>query len=277
MRFSQRHGYSPVSQTIQLEFMDEELRNSLWNALDLCYWKPLCRSQHLQDYHNRLLRQLCSALWVEFFKWPLDTMPDYWDHARGTVRNFFFECPWFRVYDCIEFITSKEESQENRAVFETLANKFLEQEMSGYRLISGSIVPITDETELIEVEEAISQGNESPSKQLHRSLEMLSDRENPDYRNSIKESISAVEGEVISTLGKESGTLGALLGHLEQRTPVHPALKEAFSKLYGYTSDEGGIRHALMDDSRRVTFEEAKFMLVACSAFVNYIRGVSKS
>ena len=29
--------------------------------------------------------------------------------------------------------------------------------------------------------------------------------------------------------------------------------------------------------SQTVTFEEAKFMLVACSAFINYVRGVTKS
>ena len=66
--------------------------------------------------------------------------------------------------------------------------------------------------------------------------------------------------------------MGELLKHVEQKAPLHPALKDAFSRLYGYTSDEGGIRHALMDDSRAVTFEEAKFMLVACSAFINYVR-----
>ena len=38
----------------------------------------------------------------------------------------------------------------------------------------------------------------------------------------------------------------------------------------GYTSDEQGVRHAMMDDPR-VCFAEAKFMLVACSAFADYV------
>ncbi|VAX31463.1 hypothetical protein MNBD_NITROSPINAE05-986, partial [hydrothermal vent metagenome] len=49
-----------------------------------------------------------------------------------------------------------------------------------------------------------------------------------------------------------------------------------FSSLYGYTSDEGGIRHALME-SENVDFNDAKFMLVVCSAFINFVLGKTQS
>ena len=39
-------------------------------------------------------------------------------------------------------------------------------------------------------------------------------------------------------------------------------------------SDASGIRHAKFLEQGKATFEEAKFMLVACSAFVNYIIGI---
>jgi len=48
-------------------------------------------------------------------------------------------------------------------------------------------------------------------------------------------------------------------------------MKSAFSALYGYTSDEGGIRHALIEKNSQVQIEDARFMLIACSAFVNYL------
>jgi hypothetical protein len=51
---------------------------------------------------------------------------------------------------------------------------------------------------------------------------------------------------------------------------LHGALRSAFEKLYGYTSDESGIRHAILEDPA-VGFEEAKYMIVACSAFANYL------
>ena len=51
-------------------------------------------------------------------------------------------------------------------------------------------------------------------------------------------------------------------------------MKAAFEKLYGYTSDASGVRHAGKLGGPDSTFEEAKFMLVSCSAFVNYLIGV---
>jgi len=47
-------------------------------------------------------------------------------------------------------------------------------------------------------------------------------------------------------------------------------LKKGFSNLYGYTSSAEGIRHALLEEAK-LNFEDAKFMLVSCSAFVNYL------
>lgn len=52
---------------------------------------------------------------------------------------------------------------------------------------------------------------------------------------------------------------------------LHIAFKEGIIKLYGWTSDDGGIRHALMDGDSSVTENEARFMLVLCSAYVNYL------
>ena len=39
MLFSQRNKYTPALKDIQIESIDEELRNRLWNALDFGYWK----------------------------------------------------------------------------------------------------------------------------------------------------------------------------------------------------------------------------------------------
>lgn len=47
-------------------------------------------------------------------------------------------------------------------------------------------------------------------------------------------------------------------------------LEQEFSSLYGYTSDEDGIRHGGID-FKNAPAEDAKYMLVSCSAFVNYL------
>ncbi|VBB09333.1 Hypothetical protein LUCI_4623 [Lucifera butyrica] len=39
MLFSQRQGLKPIKQVIQLEDIDNDLKNGLWNALTIFYWE----------------------------------------------------------------------------------------------------------------------------------------------------------------------------------------------------------------------------------------------
>lgn len=50
-------------------------------------------------------------------------------------------------------------------------------------------------------------------------------------------------------------------------------MEERHDEIVIYQSEDSGIRHALMDDSGAYTpkAEEALFMLVSCSAFINYL------
>ena len=94
---------------------------------------------------------------------------------------------------------------------------------------------------------------------------------NPDYRNSIKESISAVECVCREITGES--TLDRALKNLENKgVNLNPRMKDGLKNLYFYTNDGStGIRHALMDDKDAPTADEGIFMLVSCSAFVNYL------
>ena len=56
---------------------------------------------------------------------------------------------------------------------------------------------------------------------------------------------------------------------------VNKGLNNAFEKLYGYTCDSNGIRHALFNEDEKITFDEAKFMVIACCAFFNYLKAKS--
>ncbi|MBI2817655.1 MAG: hypothetical protein HYX72_12020 [Acidobacteria bacterium] len=89
-----------------------------------------------------------------------------------------------------------------------------------------------------------------------------------------KESISAVEALCKLITNKHKATLGDALKELEKKLPMHQAFKNALNNLYGYTSDAEGIRHALLDESK-LTPDDGKFMLVLCSAFVNYVTAVA--
>jgi hypothetical protein len=148
--------------------------------------------------------------------------------------------------------------------------------MSAYRIVGDQVTPITSSDELSTIEDALdtTSGLTGASTHLRRALELLSDRRNPDYRNSIKESVSAVEAVAQSVTGNSNATLGAALKAISTKAPMHPALNKSLSSLYGYTSDSNGIRHALLESSD-LDFVDAKFMLSACAAFVNYLIGKS--
>jgi hypothetical protein len=281
MRFSQRHGYTPVKNAIQLESIDNDLRNALWSVLTLHYWDTvqwnsarLNQHRFLSNIGNERMQVFCQRLWLYFFKRALDTLPDDWDDVYSRLRKFFFEAKWYEVYDFIEFVAQEYPEEDRNTGFAHAANGFLEREVAAYRFVDGHIVQITATEEIDAIESATGAQRGPVREHLERALQLLSDRRAPDYRNSIKESISAVEALAQSSGGQ--GTLGQLLKQLAQRHPLHPALEAAFTKLYGYTSDAKGIRHALLDEDR-ATFEEAKFMLVACSAFVNYVRAILKT
>jgi hypothetical protein len=92
-------------------------------------------------------------------------------------------------------------------------NHFLERENSSYRFLDGKIVEISSSDELQEIESAIERSTPyyGVKQHLRSAISMLSDRENPDYRNSIKESISAVESLCKTVSGNDKATLGSAL------------------------------------------------------------------
>jgi hypothetical protein len=148
-------------------------------------------------------------------------------------------------------------------------NVQLERENSAYRFVGVEIVEITDQTEITSIEDALA-GPRGVRIHFERALALLSDRRAPDFRNSIKESISAVEAVCRLIANSHSDTLGAAVKKVSAKTPLHPAFEQALLKLYGFTSDEGGIRHALMEETS-LSYADAKFMLVLCSAFTNFL------
>lgn len=276
MRFSERHGYQKVRDAIQVESIDTPLRNALWNCLELYVWKNIRSSTgmyggtYLSYPGNEQLKLLFTRLWLHHFKRPIDTLSDDWGNLRPQLRAEFYRWQWHEVFDFVEFVANNFETQNFTKKFVEICNAYLESEMSGYRFIGSHIAPITDAQEINEIEQALNFGGGPVQIHLKRSLELLTSRDAPDYRNSIKESISAVESLVSTITGIEKSTLGQMIKRLEEKVGLHPALKSAFSNLYGYTSDDGGIRHALLE-AETVRFEEAKFFLVVCTAFINFV------
>lgn len=270
LRFSQRKGYKPVSQVIQREGMSADLRNSLWNVLDTL-WNALNTYSRESE-----ARDFTIDLWRDYYKEPLDTIPSVgygmspFEPVRALIRKHYFRDEWYEVYDFLEFVLSY---FSDSGIVERV-NSVLERELSGYRFVGVVITDITDAQEIEAIESAL-EDDDFPGVRAHlqRALELLSDRDNPDYRNSIKESISAVESMAQTILNKPNASLGDALLQIEKqgKLPIHKALNGSFRMLYGYTSDADGIRHGMLDEPN-LSAGDAKYFLVSCSAFINYLK-----
>jgi AbiJ N-terminal domain 4 len=271
MRFSDRVGITSPAKIIQKDSMDADLRNSLWNALSTFYWGDTSIISSIDQTSARSNYGLIISIWENYLKEPTDTISIYWSDTIKSIRDYFFKAKWFEIYNFIEFV-AKQDSDKAQSFFVNDCNFYLKRENSAYRFVEKHIVEITSTEEIEEIEKALLVTLPYAGVKTHLSaaLSLMSDKINPDYRNSIKESISAVESLAMQISKGKSDKLGVILKELEQLKILHPALKSAFSSLYGYTSDTGGIRHALLDEPN-LTKTDARFMLIACSAFVNYI------
>lgn len=259
--------------SLQFEAIDDDLKNGLWSALHDVYFSHFNDSDFgsgfaLLSQRGQQVRDLIELIWREHFKQPSDTFPG-WREGIVVARKYYFECQWFEAYDLIEFVI-KNAPPQSRELFRQTCNSRMEQENSGYRFVGTEVVEITSKAEINEIETALKNGIEAVQEHLSTALALLSDRKKPDYRNSAKESISAVEG--VCRLFAGGNTLADALKTLKLKVDIHPAFERALSALYGYASDEGGIRHALLEKSS-ISFTDAKFMLVTCSAFANYLTG----
>jgi hypothetical protein len=275
-RFSQRHGYSPLEQAFQRESIDDKLRTYLWNLLKIAIWDSYKWNDDGysgQSEKSQHIDALMKRLWVHFFNDDLDNLREFkprYDKEKGAyehLKKFFFRCKWFEVYDLIEEISNDHSNLLTDEARQAI-NAILEKQNAAYRFVGKTLAEITNQNEIQAIEEGIAHPETPVRMHLEAALRMLSDRETPDYRNSIKESISAVEAACRLVSGDNAATLG---GALKKVKNLHPALSQAFDKMYGYTSDASGIRHSLIDDPN-ITYADAKFMLVACSAFVSYLK-----
>lgn len=271
MSFVERMGFASPRSVIQTDVLDTDTRTELWNIVYAV--RGITRRKDMgYDVDNAIT----GAFWAWYLKHARDEQPRA-DVVWGRIKSVILEGEWFEALNCIEEYGkylhrfSNQYTYQVPDTFDGLLNATLEQYLVGYRLIGRELVPLGDDVSAAAVTNALNVTAQFTGARHHlvRATELLSDRQNPDYSNAIKEAISAVESVVAAVTGE--GTLGAGLKKLKAAgIELHPALESAWSKMYGWTSDAQGIRHAAIEDTD-ADQSLAKYMLVACSAFVSYV------
>lgn len=262
-RFSERYGYVTPSNTIIRETITIDINNAICNTF-----------MEIPTIDFEMYCTLEKYLWLYYFnKLASDFTTGYFIRLinKGTLE-------WHKKLDLIEesisFLRDMNDASHITAgemcdkLVESLNWEF-ERLNFAYRIIDDKIVEITSEEEIESIQQALDVSQNSVKTHLQTALELLSAKQTGDSRNSIKESISAVEAITREITGENSINFKKME---DEGVFIPSVLRDAFLKLYGYTNDKTtGIRHALMDDTNAPTADEAIFMLVSCSAFINYL------
>jgi hypothetical protein len=199
-------------------------------------------------------------------------LTDFWYHIYELLENLYY-------HQVIYYVRLNSFSEDERNFTENL-NFALKKYGSGYTLINGQFIAVTNEEEINEIENLSNNINkfklENVGKHYKIALDLFAQKPDIKYSKVIHECMCMVEGICIF-IEPKTKTLGDALKRLKKSGfDLHPSLNEAFEKLYGFASDAGGIRHShKLDEIQNLDIEDARFFLIACSAFTNYL--ISKS
>ena len=273
--FSERKGIKHFSDIVQVNSLNERTRNKVYSVISEIF------DELYVDYDGNLKDEFVEYLYKELFSKTERDIPMwgndyYYEEVFNTIYTIIIQYDYTDIFTFIEgiikFLDIADKATYNRYNYkneyiEAISNVFKKENVN-YRIINEKITDIVDEQQISSIEETLNNPYKEVSRHYSKAIEQLYSLK--DFDNSIKESISSVEAMCQILTKNSKATLGDALKSLKDK--IHPAMKGAFEKLYGYTSDANGIRHANGLGEGDSTFEEAKYMLISCSAFVNYLK-----
>lgn len=267
LTYKQRHGFEALPQAMRVGELSDDLRREVWNSIF-----QFIRSR--TNYFDSSRQLFYEYVIGHYKKLPISQIDTRLDAPLGEIENIIMRNSAENALDLIEILMNYELCEE---ILPYLIDIF-EKHTAPYR-IDLSIKPfrIFQNTSKEEAEAIVASiqaiknvgGFDGALTHLRNAAEFINEKK---FADSIRHSINAVES-VARSIEPGAKTLGSALTKLEREGIIkHPALKTAFVKLYGYTNDEQGIRHALIDrDDPNVGLPEALFFHCACTAFAGYL------
>lgn len=267
--FEQAMGVVPLPRQLELEEISPELRAQLFAVIyqsirpDLYNnvsgdWSTVLRDMHVKRYHRMLD----------------EYNPRYSFHIKE-IKQIFASQNHIGILGFLEWVMRQPQPPYDfwRRIDETLKSC-----RAAYRVVNkDTIVPISSVEEKETLDRAFYDLASTEYNGARQHLKLAADRATEGkWADSIRESMHAVESTAKSIV-PDVKELGPALAKLEEGGGLHSALKKGFGSLYGFTSDEKGIRHALLEkDAASVDQTDALFMLGACAAFVSYLINKAK-
>ena len=274
LTFSQRYGYEPIPEPMRLEEISDDLRRELWNTV-----RELVISMKSGNFEYSFYgknEKFIERVLGRYNKTSESEVSIKYNSVMSDFKKGCLSSEFNKLLSMLEIIINDRDVDDDfaekiRHLFEAYgAAYWLDVSRFPYWFI-----PSTSKEQGEAIRQAIETVVQSgiaggAATHLRKAVEHLNAGR---YADSISDSIHAVESVARVIDPKANKTLGPALDSLETAGLLnHPALKRAFNNLYGYTSDEQGIRHALLEkDAADVGLDEAMFMFGACASFAAYL------
>ena len=281
--FSQRSGEVTLPEPMRLGYVTQRFKQLIWQAIEQeTQHQTSSLIIHKYKMFDNSMEKLLFLYRYEVLEMLIDdARMGYWygegnpDADKRWVKNQINNGEYHEILSLVEFIlrqkTCSDELRNNlKAAFDKAPIAYFVDDVNGLPTVMPRPSSEAGDATKQAIETICEGGMAGATTHLRKAAEQINARE---YADSVRESINAVESVARIIDPKANKTLGPALNSLERVGLLkHPALKEALKKLYGYTSDEQGIRHPLLDkDSADVGLDEAVFMFGACASFAAYL------
>lgn len=276
LTFSQRYGYEPLPEPMKLKEISDDLRRELWNEIREILLTYRSNSRYGRIYFSQRGKRFIERVIGKFQRIPESRVNADYEYVMTALENSCLSLEFNRVLELLEAMINDRDVNED---FVERVQELFMSHGAAYWLDTSQrpfwFAPHAGIEQGEAIQQAVKTVVESgiaPGAATHL-REAAGYLNAGRYADSISKSILAVESIARMIDPNASGTLGPALKSLETSGKLnHPALKKAFITLYGYTNDEQGIRHALVDkDAANVGLDEAMFMYGACASFASYL------
>lgn len=271
--FAQAEGAAPLPKQLELKQLDNKIRALIWADIH----KHLKATGNSYGYLYGAWEAILMDFWIEHLEKLAHEFPTDIIKWERTLSVYLTSSDYIVTLGALEFILRHPECPRELIAW---INETLIKGRAAYRLemLNGipTITPMGSEAEAQAIGQAIveisSHGPNNASRHLALSVEHL---RSGDFGGAVRESIHAVECAACKVADDEKASLGKALSALKKKDAnLHKSLEQGLNKIYGYTSDEKGIRHALAfdgNDEADVDEADALFMFGACASFVSYL------
>lgn len=268
LTFEQAEGAAPLPRQLQLQEVSQQLRAQLWHYIHHSISLSLTNGtfgRHISGSWDTILR----AMHVEHYHLMIDEFGTNWIDHKERLRNLFQYGTYAEILGFLQWIIRYKTRPSHN--FAADIDRCLERCQAAYRVVNGNtIAPVSSQEEAETLERAFSDLVSTEFNGARQHLKSAAERATAgDWADCIRESINAVEATV-RCIDPSAKDLRPALAVLEKRGTV--PLKQGLLNLYGYTSDENGLRHSLVFNGvADLDQTDALFMLGACASFVSYL------